>query len=156
MFTNAKSKILFAGWTWVTLGSNKLKEKTIYDEKQRVAITEQRQYDLLSNVVSNSWSFGLLKSRYNVTQQMKSNIDKHSIYFCSISRWLSVSTLESSAVATVKIHDLFSNYYKGEVWENSEMQNHRSQTLRPDATALAKTQRNKQIYPHWNWKLTLN
>ena len=54
MFTNAKSKILFAGWTWVTLGSNKLKEKTIYDEKQRVAITEQRQYDLLSNVVSSS------------------------------------------------------------------------------------------------------
>ena len=38
----------------MTLGSNKLKEKTIYDEKQRVAITEQRQYDLLSNVVSNS------------------------------------------------------------------------------------------------------
>ena len=68
----------------MTLGSNKLKEKkTIYDEKQRVAITEQRQYDLLSNVVSNSWSFGLLKSRYNVTQQMNSNIDKHSIYFCS-------------------------------------------------------------------------
>ena len=32
------------------------KKKTIYDEKQRAAITEQRQYDLLSNVVSNSWS----------------------------------------------------------------------------------------------------
>ena len=63
----------------MTLGSNKLKEKTIYDEKQRVAITEQRQYDLLSNVVSNSWSFGLLKSRYNVSRQMKSNIDKHSV-----------------------------------------------------------------------------
>ena len=63
----------------MTLGSNKLKEKTIYDEKQRVAITEQRQYDLLSNVVSNSWSFGLLKSRYNVSRQIKSNIDKHSV-----------------------------------------------------------------------------
>ena len=63
----------------MTLGSNKLKEKTIYDEKQRVAITEQRQYDLLSNVVSNSWSFGLPKSRYNVSRQMKSNIDKHSV-----------------------------------------------------------------------------
>ena len=70
----------------MTLGSNKLKKK-IYDEKQRVAITEQRQYDLLSNVVSNSWSFGLLKSRlpaiyrrqHNVTRQMKSNIEKHSI-----------------------------------------------------------------------------
>ena len=45
----------------MTLGSNKLKEKTIYDEKQLVAIAEQRQYDLLSNVVSNCWSFGLLK-----------------------------------------------------------------------------------------------
>ena len=67
----------------MTLGSNKLKEKKIYDEKQPVAITEQRQYDLLSNVVNNSCSFGLLKSRYNVTQQMNSNIDKHSIYFCS-------------------------------------------------------------------------
>ena len=99
MLTNAESKILFAGWTWVTLGSNKLKEKTIYDEKQHVAITEQRQYDLLSNVISNSWSFGLLKSKYNVKQQIKSNKDKHSIYFCSISRWLSVSTFESSAVA---------------------------------------------------------
>ena len=65
----------------MTLGSNKLKEKTIYDEKQRVAITEQRQYDLLSNEVSSSWSFGLLKikSRYNVSRQMKSNIDKHSV-----------------------------------------------------------------------------
>ena len=71
----------------MTLGSNKLKEKTIYDEKQRVLITEQRQYDLLSNVVSSSWSFGLFKSRlsaiyrrqHNVTRQMKSNIDKHSI-----------------------------------------------------------------------------
>ena len=64
----------------MTLGSNKLKEKTIFDEKQHVAITEQRQYnDLLSNVVSNSWSFGLLKSRYNVSRQMKSNIDKHSV-----------------------------------------------------------------------------
>ena len=63
----------------MTLGSNKLKEKTIYDEKQRVAITEQRQYDLLSNVVSKSWSFGLLKSRYNVSRQMKSNTDKHSV-----------------------------------------------------------------------------
>ena len=63
----------------MTLGSNKLKEKTIYDEKQRVAITEQRQYDLLSNAVSNSWSFDLLKSRYNVSRQMKSNIDKHSV-----------------------------------------------------------------------------
>ena len=63
----------------MTLGSNKLKEKTIYDEKQRVAITKQRQYDLLSNVVSNSWSFGLLKSRYNVSRQMKSNIDKYSV-----------------------------------------------------------------------------
>ena len=51
--------------------------KKIYDEKQRVVITEQRQDDLLSNVVSNSWSFGLLKSRYNVSRQMKSNIDKH-------------------------------------------------------------------------------
>ena len=60
----------------MTLGSNKLKEKTIYDEKQRVAITEQRQYDLLSNVVSNSWSFGLLKSQYNVSRLMK---DKHSV-----------------------------------------------------------------------------
>ena len=59
----------------MTLESNKLKEKTIND----VAITEQRQYDLLSNVVSNSWSFGLLKSRHNVTRQMKSNIDKYSI-----------------------------------------------------------------------------
>ena len=49
VFNNAESKLLFAGWTWVTLGSNKLKEKTIYDEKQRVAITEQRQYDLLSS-----------------------------------------------------------------------------------------------------------
>ena len=63
----------------MTLRSNKLKENTIYDEKQRVAITEQRQYDLLSNVVSNSWSFGLLKSRYSVSRQMKSNIDKHSV-----------------------------------------------------------------------------
>ena len=63
----------------MTLGSNKLKEKTIYDEKQRVAINEQRQYDLLSNVVSNSWSFGPLKSRYNVSRKMKSNIDKHSV-----------------------------------------------------------------------------
>ena len=47
----------------MTLGSNKLKGKTSYDEKQRVAVTEQtlRQYDFLSNVVSNSWSFGLLK-----------------------------------------------------------------------------------------------
>ena len=53
----------------MTLGSNKMKEKTIYDEKQRVAITEQRQYDLLSNAVSNSWSFGLLKSRYNVSRK---------------------------------------------------------------------------------------
>ena len=61
----------------MTLGSKKLKE-TIYDEKQRVAITEQRQYDLLSNAVSN-WSFDLLKSRYNVSRQMKSNIDKHSV-----------------------------------------------------------------------------
>ena len=56
-----------------------MKEKTIFDEKQRVVITEQRQYDLFSNVVSNSWSFGLLKSRYNVSRQMKSNIDKHSV-----------------------------------------------------------------------------
>ena len=63
----------------MTLGSNKLKEKAIYDEKQRVAITEQRLYDLLSNVVSNSWSFGLLKSRYNVSRLMKSSIDKHSV-----------------------------------------------------------------------------
>ena len=70
---------------------------------------------------------------------MKSNIDKHSIYSCSISRWLSVSTLESSAVTIVKIHDLFSNYYKGEVGGNSEMHNNRSQTLGPDATAPAKT-----------------
>ena len=66
----------------MTLGSNKLKEKTIYDEKQRVAVTEQGQYDLLSNVVSSSWSFGLLKSRYNVSRQMKSNIDKHSVSSC--------------------------------------------------------------------------
>ena len=43
MFTNAKSKIIFAGWTWVTLGSNKLKQKTTYDEKQRATITEQKQ-----------------------------------------------------------------------------------------------------------------
>ena len=63
----------------MTLGSNRLKEKTIFGEKQPVAITEQRQYDLLSNVVSNSWSFGLLKPRYNVSRQMKSNIDKHSV-----------------------------------------------------------------------------
>ena len=63
----------------MTLGSNKLKEKNIYDEKQRVAITGQREYNLLSNVVSNTWSFGLLKSRYNVSRQMKSNIDKHSV-----------------------------------------------------------------------------
>ena len=57
----------------MTLGSNKLKEKTIYDEKQRVAITEQRQYDLLSNVVSNSWSFGLLKIKIkcNTTNAIK-------------------------------------------------------------------------------------
>ena len=96
----------------MTLGSNKLKEKTIYDEKQRVAITEQRQYDLLSNVVSNSWSLGLLKSRYNVSRQMKSNQTfsfKPRLYSCSISIRLSVSTHESSAVAIVKIHDLFSN-----------------------------------------------
>ena len=51
----------------MTLGSNKLKEKTIYDKKQRVAITEQRQYDLLSNVVSNSWSFGLFKKKLKKT-----------------------------------------------------------------------------------------
>ena len=57
--------------------------KKNYHEKQPVAITEQRQYDLLSNVVGNFCSFGLLKSRYIVTQQMNSNIDKHSIYFCS-------------------------------------------------------------------------
>ena len=48
------SNILFAGWTWVTLGSNKLKKKPIYDEKQRVTIAEKRQCDLLSNVVSYS------------------------------------------------------------------------------------------------------
>ena len=36
---------------------------TNYDEKQRVTIVKQRQCDLLSNVVSYSWSFGLLKSR---------------------------------------------------------------------------------------------
>ena len=153
MFTNAKSKLLFAGWTWVTPGSNKLKEKTIYDEKQRVAITEQRQYDLLSNVVSNSWSFGLLKSRYNVTQQMKSIIDN--LFLLHFKMTVGVNTWEFCS-HIVKLHDLFSNYYKGEVGENSEMHNHRSQTLRPDATAPAKTQRNKQIYPHWNLKLTLN
>ena len=144
MFINAKSKLLFAGWTWVTLGSNKLKEKTIYDEKQRVAITEQRQYDLLSNVVSNSWSFGLLKSRQTFN-----------LFLLHFKMTVGVNTWEFCS-HIVKIHDLFSNYYNGEVGENSEMHNHRSQTLRPDATAPAKTQRNKQIYPHRNLKLTLN
>ena len=48
----------------MTLGSNKLKEKQfMMRTEQRVTIAEQRQCDLLSNVVSYSWSFGLLKSR---------------------------------------------------------------------------------------------
>ena len=92
----------------MTLGSNKLKENTIYDEKQRVAITEQRQYDLLSNVVSNSW-FTIQCVTGNEIKYRQTFSFKPRFYSCSISIWLSVSTHESSAVAIVKIHDLFSN-----------------------------------------------
>ena len=59
----------------MTLGPNKLKEKTIYDEKQRVIIAKQRQCDLLSNVVSYSWSFGPLKSRLSAISHVASTCD---------------------------------------------------------------------------------
>ena len=65
------------------------------------------------------------------------------------SKVAAVSTLESSAVAIVKIHDLFPNCYKCEVGENPEMQTidckrfDAMQPLRP------KLERNKQIYPNW-------
>ena len=137
MFTKDKLKILFAGWAWVTLGSNKLKEKTIYDEKQRVLITEQRQYDLLSNVVSNSWSFGLFKSRlsaiyrrqHNVTRQMKSNIDKHSIS----SRGFIPSPFQDDCF--VNTWELCSRYSKDSRFVFKLLQ------MWSDATAPAKTQK---------------
>ena len=44
-------------------------------KRKRVAITEQRQYDLFSNVVSNSWSFGLLKSRLSAIYRREHNVD---------------------------------------------------------------------------------
>ena len=151
MFTNAKSKILFAGWTWVTLGSNKLKEKSNLWWK---ATCSYYRTKTVWFIVKCGQQFLLIWSTQVKIQCDTANEFKYrqtfNLFLLLISRWLSVSTLESSAVAIVKIHDLFSNYYKGKVGENSEMHNHRSQTLRPDATASDKTQKNKQIYQQWN------